>query len=557
MAEAIRRLFGEIFFRDKATKSLDKLNDGMDQAKESAVGLNGLLAALGGAAVLSVFKNLAGTAIKTAAAFEQTAISFEVMLGSAEEAQKLLTQIEDFSLVTPFTPKALEENAKTMLNFGLAADSIMPSLQMLGDISGGNVDKLNRLTLAFSQVSSQGRLMGQDLLQMINAGFNPLLFLSEKTGKSMATLKKEMSAGKIAFEDVAEAMAIATGEGGKFNNMMEKQSKTWNGLMSTMEGFKGQIFKQIGQIFIKWFKPILEWIVKITQALVQFFKTERGFAIMEIAIIALSVAVGIILVAAFKAAAIAAWVFVAPLLILFAKILLVVAIITVLILIIEDLYVALTGGESVLKDIYNWFVKMDAILAKKLTKAIDWVISKFWKFINTIKSIGLDIANFFMEPINAVIDLFNRFVDFISGIPGRVIGFFKSLGTAIFNFFEGLLPDWAIRILNRVSSTESGPAAVAAEGRAAGGPVTANTPFVVGEDGPELFVPGRDGTIIPNGGKMGGIGSTISIKSIVGTLNIVVQGATEAASEIENVVLDALNNLSEGVLAAELGIEIS
>ena len=36
-------------------------------------------------------------------------------------------------------------------------------------------------------------------------------------------------------------------------------------------------------------------------------------------------------------------------------------------------------------------------------------------------------------------------------------------------------------------------------GRAVGGPVSAGTPYVIGEQGPELFVPSGSGTIIPNG----------------------------------------------------------
>jgi hypothetical protein len=45
---------------------------------------------------------------------------------------------------------------------------------------------------------------------------------------------------------------------------------------------------------------------------------------------------------------------------------------------------------------------------------------------------------------------------------------------------------------------------IAMTGRATGGTVTGGTPYMVGENGPEVFVPGIDGTIIPNGGMAGG-----------------------------------------------------
>ena len=87
----------------------------------------------------------------------------------------------------------------------------------------------------FGQVKSQGKLMGQDLLQMINAGFNPLKVISEQTGESVASLEDKMAKGQISFEDVAGAMEYATSKGGMFYNGMEKQSKTFSGMMSTLK----------------------------------------------------------------------------------------------------------------------------------------------------------------------------------------------------------------------------------------------------------------------------------------------------------------------------------
>ena len=104
----------------------------------------------------------------------------------------------------------------------------------LGDISGGNAERFSSLSLVFGQVSASGKLMGQDLLQFINAGFNPLKELEAMTGKSYKELQELMSKGEITFDHVAAAMAHATGEGGKFHGMMEKQSQTLGGRWSTM-----------------------------------------------------------------------------------------------------------------------------------------------------------------------------------------------------------------------------------------------------------------------------------------------------------------------------------
>lgn len=166
---------------------------------------------------------------------EKAEVSLEVLLGDADKASKLIAQIKNYGTKTPYETAGLLDNTKMMLGFGIAQEKIMPNLQMLGDIAMGDANKMQSLTLAFSQMSSTGRLTGQDLLQMINAGFNPLQEMSIKTGKSIATLKKEMEKGLISSNMVAEAFKSATSEGGKFYGMADKMSKTIGGKLPTMK----------------------------------------------------------------------------------------------------------------------------------------------------------------------------------------------------------------------------------------------------------------------------------------------------------------------------------
>ena len=104
----------------------------------------------------------------------------------------MFKDIREFAVNTPMMLKDLASGAQTMLAFNIEAEKVMPMLRAIGDISMGDAQKFNSLTLAFSQMSATGKLMGQDLLQMINAGFNPLSVISEKTGKSIGELKEEM-----------------------------------------------------------------------------------------------------------------------------------------------------------------------------------------------------------------------------------------------------------------------------------------------------------------------------------------------------------------------------
>lgn len=173
--------------------------------------------------------------IKYNAQMEQYATSFEVMLGSSEAALAKIAELKAFAASTPFEMTDLANATKVMLGFGIEADKASDMLRVLGDISQGDSQKLGSLTLAFSQMSSTGRLMGQDLLQMINAGFNPLNEISKKTGETMAEVKARMEQGAVSADEVTEAFKSATAEGGLFYQSMEKQSKTFNGQMSTLK----------------------------------------------------------------------------------------------------------------------------------------------------------------------------------------------------------------------------------------------------------------------------------------------------------------------------------
>ncbi len=189
---------------------------------------------LGGAALGLSIKSVGDFAINASKSFEQAQISFSRMLQSEKQGQKLINEIQDLANKTPMTSESLNNNARLLLNFNaVAADEVIPTLKMLGDITGGDKQRMDSLTLAFAQSASAGRLMGQDLLQMINAGFNPLQIMSEKTGKSMAQLKDDMSKGKIGTDMVIQAFKDATAAGGKFYGMMEAQSKSKAGLEAT------------------------------------------------------------------------------------------------------------------------------------------------------------------------------------------------------------------------------------------------------------------------------------------------------------------------------------
>ena len=192
-------------------------------------------------------KELASRIISVRAEFESMETSLKVLLGGNEERlNNIMGQIKEYALASPLNTKDMVGAVQMMTSFGIEAEKSIDYLKAIGDISMGDTGKFNSLALAFSQMSSAGKLMGQDLLQMINAGFSPLEEISRKTGKSIGELKNEMSKGAITSKMVQDAFISATSAGGKFYGMSAEGAKTLNGQISMLQESFDNMFNEIG-----------------------------------------------------------------------------------------------------------------------------------------------------------------------------------------------------------------------------------------------------------------------------------------------------------------------
>lgn len=202
-------------------------------------GLKGLIATAGlGMAIKSIVSSTSSfisESINKGLERQQIQTSFNVLAGNDIAGKALTNQLVDLQKNTILGSEVFQ-NAQTMLGFGFKSNEVYENLKMLGDVSMGDAQKLGSLTLAFSQIRAGGKLTGQDLLQLINAGFNPLESMALKTGKSVAVLKDEMSKGLITFGMVQQAFKDATSEGGRFENMLGKIAETPAGKLQQLSG---------------------------------------------------------------------------------------------------------------------------------------------------------------------------------------------------------------------------------------------------------------------------------------------------------------------------------
>lgn len=232
--------------KKKGRQATDDFDRGLDGNEKSLVSLKNVAKVAGTYIAGSLFKDALTQGVEFNAQIEQYTTSFEVMTGSAEKATEVVERLKKIGAETPFELPQLAEVTQLLMNYGFTADEAIDRMNMLGDISQGNADKMNRIAMAYGQMSSAGKVSLEDIKQMIEAGFNPLQEISQTTGESMESLYDRISKGTISVDEITASMQRSTSEGGKYFQSMEKQSQTLNGQLSTLSD---NVQNKLGQAF--------------------------------------------------------------------------------------------------------------------------------------------------------------------------------------------------------------------------------------------------------------------------------------------------------------------
>lgn len=224
----------------------DAAEEAGEKAQKASGGWNvlkGVMADLASSAIKAAVstvvdgaKKMVSAGLEYNQAMEGYVTNFTTMLGgSAEAANGMVGSLQKLASATPLAMSDLAGGAQTLLAFGVASDDVSGTLQRLGDISLGNADKMQSLARAYGKATAQGKLTGETVQMMIDAGWNPLIDICDQTGESMEDVQKRMAAGSISAEELTQAVNHATDAGGKFAGGMEAASKTVAGLTSTLQ----------------------------------------------------------------------------------------------------------------------------------------------------------------------------------------------------------------------------------------------------------------------------------------------------------------------------------
>lgn len=199
---------------------------------------------------LGALKSL-GEGFNLAANFEQAQVALETMLGSGEKAKTLLKELSDFAAATPFEFPELVDASKKLIAFGIDAKELVPTLRSIGDIASGVGVPVSELAEIFGKAKVQGRLMAEDINQLTGRGIPIIQELAKQFGVAESEVRGLVTAGAIGFPQLDKAFKDLTSGGGKFTGMMEKQSRTVTGLMSTLKDSIGMTMKGVAESIIE------------------------------------------------------------------------------------------------------------------------------------------------------------------------------------------------------------------------------------------------------------------------------------------------------------------
>lgn len=208
------------------SSTLGSVKNAFSGLKSSLSGIPGMLAgvgvALGTKAVFDYSKNL-----------DQARINWEVLMGSAEKGQEMLQRIQQFAKETPFDFNSTQKFAQQLKIAGLNGDQLFKTMQVIGDSAQGNVEKAEGIATAYQQMSAKGKILTEEMNQLLERGIPAWDLLAKATGKSKAELMQMASQGKLLSDEYLPKLVDQMDK--TFGGGMQKQAQTFNGQLDQLE----------------------------------------------------------------------------------------------------------------------------------------------------------------------------------------------------------------------------------------------------------------------------------------------------------------------------------
>jgi tape measure domain-containing protein len=231
---------------EKFGHDVEKPHDVKVNTSKAEGGLGSLMGMAGKAfAAFGIFEGVKGI-VKMGSDLEQTQVQFETFTGSAEKGKAAIADLQKFAQITPFDDEQVISAGRQLLAFGEDASSLTPILTKLGNISSATGKDINELTSIYGKNKLSGIIQGEDLNQLTQAGIPVMDSLARQLHVTTSEVKKMGADGKISFGMLDKAFDELGGAGGKWGDLMDKQSKTFAGRLSGLLGFVQNLGGKIG-----------------------------------------------------------------------------------------------------------------------------------------------------------------------------------------------------------------------------------------------------------------------------------------------------------------------
>lgn len=212
--------------------------------------------------------NFIKTSYTLSSALEQSSIAFTTMLGSAEAADKMLRDMKEFAAKTPFEFMELQGAAKRMFAYGFSAEEVLPKLTAVGDAAaalGGGGEMIGRITLALGQMQAKGKVSGEELRQLSEAGIPALKYLADAAKMTTAEFTDFQKKGIVPADQAIRA--LIQGMETDFGGMMAAQTETAAGQMSMLKDEVSYLQIALGDTFRDEVLSTTKFIITMTKSL--------------------------------------------------------------------------------------------------------------------------------------------------------------------------------------------------------------------------------------------------------------------------------------------------
>ena len=203
---------------------------------------------------------------------ERQTKSLQVLTGSLDTAKGIISELQAFGAVTPFESQELIETAKRLKAFGFETGQLVDVTKRLSDVAGATGADLSGIATAFGQIQAKGRLQTEELLQLQERGVGLGEELQKMYGMTGTEFSKALEKGQISAEAANVALIRLTEQGGKYANGAIAQSDTLFGKLSTLQDALQRFGQNIGKFLSPIFKGIIDFLTVITNQINNLFR---------------------------------------------------------------------------------------------------------------------------------------------------------------------------------------------------------------------------------------------------------------------------------------------